>query len=62
MTDQELVVAALRDVGSIIADYLELDTTDAADTIAQLVALLDTEELANAMSRLERGYGLRVVK
>jgi DNA integrity scanning protein DisA with diadenylate cyclase activity len=62
MTDQELVVAALRDVGSIIADYLEQSTTDADDTIAQLVALLDTEELANAMSRLERGYGLRVIK
>jgi hypothetical protein len=28
----------------------------------QLVALLDTQELADAMSRLERGYGLRVVK
>jgi hypothetical protein len=27
-----------------------------------LVALLDTEELANAMSRLELGYGLRVIK
>jgi hypothetical protein len=62
MTDQELVVSALREVGSIIADHLEQNTTDAADTIAQLVALLDTQELADAMSRLERGYGLRVVK
>jgi hypothetical protein len=58
----ELVVSALRKVGSFIADHLEQNTIDAADTIAQLVALLDTQELADAMSRLERGYGLRVVK
>lgn len=62
MTDQELVVTALREVRSIIADHLEQNTADPADTIAQLVAVLDTQELADAMTRLERGYGLRVIK
>jgi hypothetical protein len=62
MTDQELVVTALREVGSIIADHLEQNTADPVDTLAQLVAVLDTQELADAMNRLERGYGLRVVK
>jgi hypothetical protein len=30
--------------------------------ITQLIAVLDTRELADAMNRVERGYGLRVVK
>jgi hypothetical protein len=62
VTDQELVLAALREVGSIIAEHLEATTSDADEVIAQLVAALDTQELANAINRLERGYGLRVVK
>jgi hypothetical protein len=37
MTDQELVVAALRDVGSIIAAYLGDDTVEAVGTIGQLM-------------------------
>jgi len=62
MTDQELVLSALRQVGFIIAEHLELGTSDAHEAITQLVALLDTNELADAINRLERGFGLRVVK
>jgi hypothetical protein len=62
MTDQELILAALRQVGSIIAAHLEAATSDADEVIAQLVAVLDTQELAEAINRLGRGYGLRVVK
>jgi hypothetical protein len=46
----------------IIAEHLELKITDADETITQLVAVLDTKELADAIDRLERGFGLRVVK
>jgi len=62
MTDQELVLSALRQVGLIIAEHLELGVTDADETITALVKLLDTKELADAINRLERGFGLRVVK
>ena len=62
MTDQELVLSALRQVGLIVAEHLELGVTDANETITQLVKLLDTKELADAINRLERGFGLRVVK
>jgi hypothetical protein len=62
MTDQELVLSALRQVGLIIAEHLELGMTDSDETIAKLVAVLDTKELADAINRLERGFGLRVVK
>jgi hypothetical protein len=46
----------------IIAEHLELGTSDAHEAITQLVALLDTNELADAINRLERGFGLRVVR
>ena len=59
---EELVLATLRQVGSIIAEHLEATTSDADEVVAQLVAVLDTQELADAINRLERGYGLRVVK
>ena len=62
MTDQELVLSALRQVGLIIAEHLKLGMTDADETVTQLTALLDTTELADAINRLERGFGLRVVK
>jgi hypothetical protein len=64
MTDQQLVVSALRQAGFIIASYLEPGPgpRDADEAITQLVAVLDTQELAAAMNRLEVGYGLRVVR
>jgi hypothetical protein len=62
MIDQELVLSALRQVRLIIAEHLELGMTDSDETIAQLVAVLDTKELADAINRLEGGFGLRVVK
>jgi hypothetical protein len=61
MTDQELIFSALRQVGVIVAEHLE-SGTDADEAITQLVAILDTQELANVMNRVDRGFGLRVVK
>lgn len=52
----------MRQVGLIVAEHLEFGMQDANEVITQLMAALDTEELAEAMNRLERGYGLRVVK
>jgi hypothetical protein len=62
VTDQELIWSALHQVGLIVAEHLESDTRDADDAVAKLVAILDKPELAAAMNRMERGYGLRVVK
>ena len=62
MTDQELIFSALRQVGLIVAEHLESGSADADEVITQLIAVLDTQELAAAMNRVERGYGLRMVK
>jgi hypothetical protein len=61
MTDQELIFSALRQIGLIVAEQLETGT-DADEAITRLVTVLDTQELADAMNRVERGFGLRVVK
>jgi hypothetical protein len=62
VTDQELVLAALRQVGVIVAEHLESGPGDADEAITRLVAVLDTQELADAIKRLERWQGLRVVQ
>jgi len=62
VTDQELVLAALRQVGVIIAEHLESGTGDADEAITRLIVLLDTQELADAINRLEHRQGLRLVK
>jgi hypothetical protein len=52
----------MRQVGLIVAEHLELGMCDADEVVTQIIAVLETQELADAMKRLERGYGLRVVK
>ena len=61
MTDKELLISTLREACLIIANYLESGPRDADEVITQLIAVLDTQELANAIERIE-GRGLRVVK
>jgi hypothetical protein len=61
MTDQQLIFSALRQVGLIIAEHLESRACDADEAITQLIAVLDTQELAAAMNRVGRGYGLQMV-
>jgi hypothetical protein len=62
VTDQELIFCALRQIGLIVAEHLESGSSDTDQVVTQLVAVLDTQELADAMNRVERGFGLRVVK
>jgi hypothetical protein len=63
MSDLQLVISALREVGWIIAEHLEQPSAgDADQAITRLLVVLGTQELADAIRRLETGYGLRVVK
>jgi hypothetical protein len=62
MTDQDFIFCALRQVGVIIAEHLESGSRHTDEVVTQLIAVLDTEELASAMNRVERWSGLRVVK
>jgi len=62
MTDRKLVLSALRQVGFILAEHLELGVTDGDETITRLTAVLNTTEPVEAINRLERGFGLQVIK
>jgi hypothetical protein len=62
MTDQALLLSTLREAGRIISEYVEPGSRDAKRTVSQLIAVLETQDLAHAIERLEKGHGLRVVK
>ena len=61
LTDQELIIFALKDAGRIIAEHLEAGRTrDPEETVTRLIRALDRPEISRAIERLERG--LHVVK
>ncbi len=62
MTDQELLISTLREVGQIIDEYIEPGPRGAEQTLSRLIALLETQDLARAIERIENGHGLRAVK
>jgi hypothetical protein len=62
MTDQQLLIVAFREAGKVVAEYLEPGIHDADKTIQQLISILDRQDLAAAMERLDNAHGLRVVK
>jgi hypothetical protein len=48
MTDQELLISTLRKARQILGEYLEPGPRDADETVTQLIAVLDTQDLACA--------------
>lgn len=63
MTDQERLVKAIRDAGRILSEHLEPGhPSDPEITLNLLFMVLDNQELAAALERLEQGFGLRIVK
>ena len=56
MTDQELIIFALKDASRIIAEHLNAGRTrDPEETISRLIRTLDRPEISRAIERLERG-------
>ncbi len=63
MKDQDIVIAALNEAALIIGDYIEPGhPRDPVATVNRLIEVLDNQELAAAIKRMEKGYGLKVVK
>ncbi len=55
MTDQELLISTIRKTGQIIGEYIEPGPGDAEQTLSQLIAVLDNQDLARAIGQLEKG-------
>jgi hypothetical protein len=63
LTDQEVIIFALKDAGRIIAEHLKPGRTrDPEETVTRLIRTLDRPEITRAIERLESEQGLRVVK
>lgn len=62
-SDQDVVLTALNEAALIIGDYLEPGIPrNPVATINRLIQVLDSQKLAAAITRMEKGYGLKVVK
>jgi|SRR5271166_2723850 len=58
ISDEELIVRAVRDAQSLLAEHIERPS-DAEETISQLLEILDRQNVVLATNRLCREYGLR---
>jgi hypothetical protein len=61
ITDEELILYAMREAQLVLAHHIERSPQDAEETIAQLLEILDRQDVVNATDRLCRGYGLRPI-
>ncbi|MDB5616116.1 hypothetical protein [Tardiphaga sp.] len=60
LSDEELALMALREAQLILADYIQPGPRDPAKTINELLAVLDRNDVVEAVDRLEAGAGMRV--
>jgi hypothetical protein len=61
--DQRMTLNTLNEAAHIISAYLESSPPGRAEvTLDRLIELLGNQQLADAVDRLEAGFGLRVVK
>jgi hypothetical protein len=61
MTDQEVLISTLREARRIIGEYIEPGPRKADQTLTQLIAVLDRQDVAHAIERLEKGHEFRDV-
>jgi hypothetical protein len=59
MTDQELIVHAMRNAQSLLNEHIERGPSDAEEALTQLLEILDRQDVVTATDRLCREYGLR---
>src|SRR5258708_32440086 len=59
MTDQEVLISTLREARRIIGEYIESGPRKTDQTLTQLIAVLDRQDVAHAIERLEKGHEFR---
>ena len=57
MTDQEVLISTLREARRIIGEHT--GPRNANQTLTQLIAVLDRQDVAHAIERLEKGHEFR---
>lgn len=59
LSDEELALHAIREAQLILADYIQPGSRDAAQTINELLSVLDRNDVVEAVDGLEAGTGMR---
>ena len=62
MTDEELLVYAMREAQLVLARHIERSPGDAEETVTLLLEVLDRQDVVAATNRLCQGYGLKPIK
>lgn len=60
MSDQEMIIRAVREAQMVLAGYVEPGRRDCEATINRLLAILDRSDLVEATDRVEGALGLRL--
>jgi hypothetical protein len=61
MTDQEVLISTLREARRIIGEYIEPGPRKAHQILTRLIAVLDRQDVADAIEKLEKGHEVRDV-
>jgi hypothetical protein len=59
LSDEELALHAIREAQLFQADYIQPGSRDAAQTINELLSVLDRNDVVEAVDGLEAGTGMR---
>ena len=59
VTDEELIVRAMRDAQSLLAEHIERGPFDAEQAITELLEVIDRQDVVAATNRLCNQFGLR---
>jgi hypothetical protein len=59
ITDEELLVRAMRDAQSLLAEHIERGPFDAEQAITELLEVIDRQDIVAATNRLCDQFGLR---
>jgi hypothetical protein len=59
ITDEELIVRAMRDAQSLLAEHIERGPFDAEQAITELMEVIDRQDIVAATNRLCDQFGLR---
>lgn len=62
MTDQEIVLEAIHRARVVLGNYIEPGPRDCAQTISTLLKILDDEDVAAAVERLDRRRAIQLVR
>ena len=62
MTDEELILRAMRNAQLLLAEQIERGPPDAEQAITELLEILDRQDVVAATDRLCREYVLRPLK